>query len=370
MPHADLDATPNTKPTQPLLSMSGSGTSTAFRSRRARRRPSFICSVALTALLAVAVTSCSDDDADEADRSPTESTASPTTDAPTTEASTTTTEPEEDEPGVTVIAHRGSSSTAPELTFAAFDLAVEQGAHVLEIDVQFTADGELVLLHDDTLDRTARGPAESCSGPVTSHTLAQVKSCDFGSWFNDEHPEFAKPEFVGLAIPTLAEFADRYGSDVGYLIEIKAPDAQPGIEEALLDVLDGAGLTGPDGSGDVVVQSFSFESMRRMHDLRPDLPLAQLVSVGAPIDEAMLDDISTYAATFAPLYALVDQTVVDAAHARCLKVTPWTVDDPAEMTRLVDLGVDGLITNLPTLALQATADRPGTPGDCEPAAIS
>lgn len=324
---------------------------------RGRTRP-HLRVLALAALLVVGGVACSDDDDDSAgDRT--------TTSATSTTVASTTTEPEEEEPGISVIAHRGASARAPELTFAAYDLAVEQGAHVLEIDVQMTADGELVLLHDDTLDRTARGPAESCTGAVTARTLAELEACDFGSWFNEEHPEFANPEFVGLAIPTMAEVAERYGPEVGYLIETKSPEEQPGMEQALLDVLDEAGLTG-EAAGDVVVQSFSADSLQLMHGLRPELPLVQLLSVDAlPIDEGLLDEIRAYAVGVGPLYALVDQPMVDAAHARCLRVTPWTVDDPAEMTRLLDLGVDGLITNLPDVTLRETADRTGGLGPCE-----
>ncbi len=306
--------------------------------------------------------SCSSDDDDAAPSATDQTTTTAAEDTPTT----TTTEPEAEaeEPGVAVIAHRGASSEAPELTFAAFDLAVEHGAHVLEIDVHLTADGELVLLHDDTLDRTARGPVESCTGPVDAKTLDQLRQCDFGSWFNEEHPEHADPEFIGLPIPTFAEYAERYGSDVDHLIEIKSPEAQPGIEQALLDALDEAGLTGAAGLSEVVVQSFSADSMKRLHELRPAIPLAQLVTIGATIDDVLLDDVATYAVAVAPLFALVDQTVVDAAHERCLRVTPWTVDDPAEMTRLLDLGVDGLITNVPTVALEESEGRSPQLANC------
>jgi glycerophosphoryl diester phosphodiesterase len=319
-----------------------------------------LAALALAAVLALTAVACSDDDAgDRAD----DQAAAPSTTEPAA-----TTVPEVEEPAVSVIAHRGASADAPELTVAAFDLAIEQGAHVLELDVHLTADGEVVVIHDDTLDRTARGPADRCTGPVGDQTLEQLGACEFGSWFNEEHPDRADPAFEGLAIPTLTELVDRYGTDVGWLIETKSPEAQPGLEEAVLAVLDDTGLLAEAAPGEVVVQSFSAESLRSMHEARPDVPLVQLLSIEGPIDEARLDDVATYAVGIGPLYALVDEAMVDAALERCLRVTPWTVDEPAEMDRLLDLGVHGLITNVPTVALEATADRPAPPELCEPAA--
>jgi glycerophosphoryl diester phosphodiesterase len=111
------------------------------------------------------------------------------------------------------IGHRGASAYAPERTFAAYDLALEQDADYIEIDLQMTADGVLVALHDDTLDRTARVPEEVpkrfCSGPVIKRTLEQIKKCDVGSWFNETYPQYASDEHVGLQIPTLEEIFQR-----------------------------------------------------------------------------------------------------------------------------------------------------------------
>src|SRR5687768_1343082 len=93
------------------------------------------------------------------------------------------------------VAHRGASGHAPEHTFAAYDLALRMGADYIEQDLHLTKDGVLVVLHDETLDRTARGPVENCSGRVDTKTLAQIKTCDVGSWF--------APEYAGERIPTL-----------------------------------------------------------------------------------------------------------------------------------------------------------------------
>jgi glycerophosphoryl diester phosphodiesterase len=309
---------------------------------------------AALALAAVAV-ACSGDDDDE--------TASTITSAAPSSTTATTTPPS-DAPA-TVIAHRGASGQAPEHTFAAYDLAVEQGADFIEQDLQLTADGVLVVLHDDTLDRTARGPAESCTGPVASKTLAQLRQCEVGSWFNEANPALAEPGYEGLPIPTLAEVVARYGTDVRYYIETKSPEAQPGMEEALLAVLEDAGLIDAGSRADlttapVVIQSFSAASLRLVHDLRPELPLVQLVTVGAedPLGPAQLDDIAGYAVGIGPLSALVDAAVVAAAHERCLAVHPWTVDDQAELGRLFGLGVDGVFTNLPTVATEVRAEHP------------
>src|SRR5918998_1371267 len=121
------------------------------------------------------------------------------------------------------IGHRGASGYAPEHTFAAYDLALKLGADYIEQDLQMTKDGVLVVLHDDTLYRTARPTAESapgdCSGLVIEKILEQIKTCEVGSWFNETYPQYADPSYVGLEIPTLEEVFQRYGKSVNYYIE-------------------------------------------------------------------------------------------------------------------------------------------------------
>lgn len=278
----------------------------------------------------------------------------------TTEQATTTTvlaAPEE----VVVIAHRGASAYAPEHTFAAYDLAVEQGADYLEQDLQMTADGELVVLHDETLERTVRGPAELCTGTVADRTLEDLRNCDAGRWFNDANPELADESFVGLAIPTMAEVLERYGTSVRYYIEIKDPDSSPGMEEALVDVLDAAGLLDGGGPRQVIIQSFSEAGLQRVRDLAPDLPLVQLVRATDPaLDETRLIEIATYAMGIGPSAVLVDADRVAAAHEQCLVVHPYTVDDPSAMDSLMGIGVDGLFTNAPDVLVERRdgVDRP------------
>jgi glycerophosphoryl diester phosphodiesterase len=248
------------------------------------------------------------------------------------------------------IGHRGASGYAPEHTLPAYDLALALGADYIEQDLQLTSDGVLVVLHDVTLDRTARGPAANCTGLVSTKTLAQIKTCDVGTWFNEAKPEHARPEFVGLQIPTLDEVFRRYRRRVNYYIEPKSPDAADRMEERLLALLDEHRLLRPAARRwKVLIQSFSAASLQKIHALEPSLPLIQLALVlgtGAALEES-LDAIAGYAVGVGPAAVVMDPSVVAAAHARCLGVHPWTVNQSADMTTLVAAGVDGMFTNVP-----------------------
>ena len=248
------------------------------------------------------------------------------------------------------IGHRGASGYAPEHTIPSYDLALELGADYIEQDLQLTSDGVLVCMHDTTLERTARGAAESCTGLVSSKTLAQVKTCDVGSWFNDAHPDLARPEYVGLQIPTLEEVFKRYRRRANYYIETKAPEAADHMEERLLALMARYKLVKPAARRwQVLIQSFSPASLKKIHGLDPSLPLITLVlGFGpSPALENGLDDIATYAVGVGPSDGFVSAALVAAADARCLGVHPYTVNDPAEMATLVAAGVTGMFTNVP-----------------------
>jgi glycerophosphoryl diester phosphodiesterase len=248
------------------------------------------------------------------------------------------------------IGHRGASGYAPEHTFAAYDLARALGADYLEQDLQLTSDGVLVVLHDTTLNRTARGPAANCTGLVSDKTLAQIKTCDVGSWFNDARPTLARPEYVGLQIPTLEEVFQRYRRRVNYYIETKSPDTADHMEERLLALLAKYNLLKPAARRwRVLIQSFSAASLQIIHALDPTLPLIQLVLVfpPSPALETTLDTIAAYAVGIGPAAIGVTSTVVEAAHARCLDVHPYTVNQPIDMATLIATGVNGMFTNVP-----------------------
>lgn len=265
-------------------------------------------------------------------------------------------QPAQKDDGDTVlnIGHRGASGYAPEHTLPAYDLALRQGADYIEQDLQLTKDGVLVVIHDETLDRTARPTAESepgdCTGLVREKTLAQIKTCDVGSWFNETYPEYAKEEYVGLKVPTLEEVFQRYRKSAAYYIETKSPESAPGMEEDLLRLMDEYGLRESAAERwQVLIQSFSPASLQKVHTEDPSLPLIQLFS-GSETSEtiqARLDATADYAVGIGPSKSDVDPALVEAAHDRCLDLHPYTVNEPAEMEDLIELGVDGMFTNFP-----------------------
>jgi len=258
--------------------------------------------------------------------------------------------PDNDDDQVLNIAHRGASGLAPEHTFAAYDLALRQGADYIEQDLQQTSDGTLVVLHDETLDRTARGPAENCTGLVATKTLEQIKTCDVGSWFNERYPERAREEYVGLRIPTLEEVLRRYRHRTNYYIETKSPEKANLMEQRLVALLDEYHLLRPaQRRWQVLVQSFSPTSLLKVQELAPGLPLVQLFSSRETSEsiQARLQAVSEYAVGIGPSKTDVDANLVRAAHARCLDVHPYTLEEAKDMRALIDLGVDGMFANFP-----------------------
>ena len=265
-----------------------------------------------------------------------------------------------------VIAHRGASAVAPEHTIASYDRAVEQGADYIELDVQRTTDGALVVIHDQTLDRTARGFAASCSGLVRDKTLAQLQMCDAGSWFNELNPSLARAEFVGLRIPTLEEIIVRYAGSARFYIETKDPESYPGIEAEITALLMKHGVSaGSVWPPRVFIQSFSSASLVTMHGLDSFLPLVQLFGALSPSGViGVLDQVKSYATAIGPIKDDVTPALVSAAHAKCLLVHAYVVDDEAKMQSLLALGVDGIFTDRPDV-LRGVISRSsvGTAGD-------
>ncbi|MGH7503050.1 MAG: glycerophosphodiester phosphodiesterase [Longimicrobiales bacterium] len=247
-----------------------------------------------------------------------------------------------------IIGHRGAAAHAPEHTFASWDLALTSGADVLELDLQMTADGHLIVMHDDTLDRTARGAR--CTGRVRRRTLAQIARCNAGRWFNEVYPDRARPEFAKQRIPTLDNVLARYAGHARFYIETKHPDDAPGMEQALVGLLDQYQLL-PKNEQDarVIVQSFSTESLRRVRALNANLRLVQLFPKETPSAtiRPQLSELANLIHGIGPHFLDVDSVLVATVHAAGLVIHPYTVNEPVDMRRMLAMGVDGMFTDLP-----------------------
>ncbi|XXM70666.1 glycerophosphodiester phosphodiesterase [Lysinibacillus sphaericus] len=249
------------------------------------------------------------------------------------------------------ISHRGASGYAPEHTLPSYELGDQMGGDYIELDLQMTKDGELIAMHDETLDRTTNG-----SGQVKDHTLEEIKSLDAGSWFNEAYPEKAKEEYNGLQVQTLQEVIEHFGKNKNYYIETKSPDVYPGMEEKLLEILDEYNLTRQNGpSSRVIIQSFSEESLHKVHNLNDDIPLVQLLDYKgtAEITDEELDHYSEYAEGLGMSYTKINEEYVQKVREHDLLIHPYTVNNKEDMKKLLDWGVTGMFTNYPDVLEEA-----------------
>jgi len=237
------------------------------------------------------------------------------------------------EDAVLVVAHRGASKAAPENTMAAFRQAIEDGADWIELDVQETADGEVVVFHDSDFMRAA-----GVSTKIWDATMADLGSIDIGSWFS--------PAFANERVPTLAAVLDACNGKVGVVIELKYYGHDQQLEERVAKLVDARGM-----AGHVAVMSLELDQVRRMKTLRPDWKVGLLMSVSAGSLQSSGADFLAVNAAFA------DRRFVRSAHRRGTKVFVWTVNDASTMSAMMGRGVDGLITDRPALAKAVLGER-------------
>lgn len=213
-----------------------------------------------------------------------------------------------------VIAHRGASVDAPENTIEAFELAVEQGADMIETDLHLSKDGAVPLYHDSEID----------GAPVNSFTLGELRE-----------------RVPGL--PTLEEALDAVGDRIAFNLELKRfPDYDyPGLEERVLDEVRKRSLV-----GQTLFSGFFDTALARVRELEPAARLGLLVSPRSNI--AVLERAARLAAEAVhPQLEITTRELVDELHGGGYKVHVFTVDDPDDQRRLIDWSVDGLFTNLP-----------------------
>jgi glycerophosphoryl diester phosphodiesterase len=252
-----------------------------------------------------------------------------------------------------VIGHRGYCQFAPENTLPSFKLAMVAGADLVELDYYHSKDGKLVVIHDHELDRTTDATNRWAQKKikVETKTAAELQSLDAGSWFD--------PKYAGTRIPLLAEALDTIQKGGVTLIERKA-----GAPADCIKLLREKGLI-----NHLIVQSFDWEYLRAFHEQEPEQVLGALgpperladgkkpSGIAKELNVTWLDELQKTGAKVAVWSQKVSREAVQLAHQRGLKVWVYTINDPALANELLDMGVDGIITNNTSLIWKTIALR-------------
>ena len=241
---------------------------------------------------------------------------------------------------IQIIAHRGACKAAPQNTIPAFVRAIEMGADGIENDVHLTKDGAIVICHNYEIDETSDG-----SGLIADYTLEELKAFDFGSYFSEE--------FRGVRIPTLDEFLDVAGPLKVMNVEIKPPKQKgSAIVRKTIEAVKERGMLDK-----LLISSFDEEVLREAKAIDRNVKTGFLYSVNSPNIDAIAPDPFRYALDLGadalhPLCFFPNEEYVARAHENHLAVNPWTVDYEEGMTAMRSWGCDGIITDVPDLAVR------------------
>jgi len=232
-----------------------------------------------------------------------------------------------------VIAHRGASAAAPENTMAAIRRAIADGADWIEIDVQETADGEVVVIHDSDFMKLA-----GVNLKVWEATTERLAEIDIGGWF--------APEFTDERVPTLAAVLTEVKGRSRLIIELKYYGHDQQLEKRVIDLIEAAEM-----QGDTMLMSLEYAGIRKVRALRPDWKVG-LLSARAVGDLTRLD-VDFLAVNL----TLARSALIQAAHAAGKELYVWTINDALSMSQMMSLGVDGVITDEPLLGREVLTAR-------------
>lgn len=232
-----------------------------------------------------------------------------------------------------IYGHRGAMAYAPMNTLEAFQLALDQGADGVELDVQLSKDRYPVIVHDFTVDHTT-----DTTGLVKDFTLAELKALDAGGWFSDS--------FRGAQVPTLDEVFETVGHSLIINVELKAlGEETDGLEDVVAETIRRHNL-----AERVLVSSFNPPTLKRFRALMPDVPIGYLYYPDFDT-RAMMEGFSYEA--YHPHFELIDESTVRAAREAGHILNTWTVNDTPVARTLRDMGVQGIITNKPDEMISA-----------------
>ncbi|MFD0712354.1 glycerophosphodiester phosphodiesterase [Paenibacillus sp. GCM10027626] len=227
-----------------------------------------------------------------------------------------------------VIAHRGCAGEAPENTLAAFKLAMEQGCDAIELDVHFSKDGEIIVCHDHTIDRTSDG-----SGAIHELTVQEIQQADAGRWFDER--------YAGERIPLLSEVFELVPPSIMINVEVKDLHGEAG-ERRLVQFLRETNRV-----QHVVISSFNHELLVRLKQQEPELKIGMLYHQQVESHHGLAEQLGAPVFSLHPDFKLLDKAAVADAVDRGLEVYAWTVNSEEDMKLVVGLGVTGVITDFP-----------------------
>jgi glycerophosphoryl diester phosphodiesterase len=234
-----------------------------------------------------------------------------------------------------IIAHRGYRAKYPENTLVAFEAAIDAGADMIELDVLLTKDRKMVVIHDESLDRSTNG-----QGPVSGHTLSEIKALDAGGWFD--------ARFKGESLPTLEEVLEMVDKRIPINIEIKRSAYEPhhppdAIEKQIVELVERKNAL-----ENVLISSFEWQVLERLR-ARREAPAIAILSGGSGENNPLEACRNLGAFSWHPRSLLLKKEHVREMHEVGILVLPWNVDTPEDIQRMLMMDVDGLIVDDPFL---------------------
>ena len=228
-----------------------------------------------------------------------------------------------------ILGHRGARGHAPENTMASFQAALDMGADGIELDVQMTKDGKVVVCHDHSLERTSNG-----SGWLVEHTREELRALDFGSWFS--------PQFAGEKIPTLREVL-QWAAPTSLIVNVEiknGPVIYEGIEEKVSALIRECRMVER-----VIVSSFYHPSLLKMKQLDPMIKTG-LLYASRPVDPWLQLRV-TDTDNLHPLWHYVDAAWASGTRPHGAKIFTWTINELRDWEHIKNMGVDGIMTDYP-----------------------
>ena len=234
-----------------------------------------------------------------------------------------------------IIAHRGYRAKYPENTLVAFEEAIEAGADMIELDVLLTKDRKMVVIHDESLDRTT-----NAQGPVRDYTLSELKTLDAGSWFD--------ARFKGERLPTLEEVLELVDKRIPVNIEIKRSAYEPhhpadAIEKQIVEL-----VTRKNAVENVLVSSFEWQVLEPLRAMK-EAPAIAILSGGSNEDNPLEACRNLGAFSWHPRSLMLEKEHVREMHETGILVFPWNMDTLEDIERVLEMDVDGVIVDDPLL---------------------